>query len=213
MQAVVSAPSPSLPPPPPGCACAPARYDALPRDVAAPRGARNAALLSALDRLQGEGALLALGRDGPDTTGLTVLRAALAGEAELVRAGWRVRAGPSDSALAARVMGRLAQPESANTEGTVLQALGKFCAAAVAAYPSALQADMEEIAELEQQQRQRQQQPGSDAMHGYLRLQVLRALASEKRALAGTAAAVAEWQELLANGSPLIALYDGLEGE
>lgn len=37
--------------------------------------------------MQGEGAALALGERGPDTASLTFLRAALATDAELVRAG------------------------------------------------------------------------------------------------------------------------------
>ncbi len=44
-------------------------------------------LLRALAAVQGEGAALALGERGPDTASLTFLRAALATDAELVRAG------------------------------------------------------------------------------------------------------------------------------
>jgi len=189
------------------------RYDAVPSQIAKPKGSRNAALLEALDRLQGEGSLLALGRAGPDTTGLTVLRATLATEAELVRAGWRVRAGPRDVGLAARTLGRLSQPESVATETVVLSALSAYCRSALQGYPTALEEDEAEMAQIiaEQQQggggagEQQQQQ-----QQHYSRLQVLRALVSEKRALTGTAAAVAEWQARLASGCPPSELYAGL---
>lgn len=129
------------------------RYDAAPQDIARPRGPRNAALLAALDRLQGEGAMLPLGRAGPDETGLTLLRASLAGDAELVRAGWRPRAGPGDVALAARAMGRLSAPESRATEAALLAALAAFVAAAAAAYPTAVAEDEAEAAALEAEAR------------------------------------------------------------
>jgi hypothetical protein len=158
-----------------------------------------------MDRLQGTGALLALGPSGPDVTGLTLLRASLAGEAELVKAGWRIRSGPNDLALAARVLGRLSQPEAAATEAAVLAALAVFCAKALAAYPSSLSADEEEaarvLAELPGAPRGRRRDLD-------LRLQVLRALISEKSALTGTSVAVAEWQARLQGGCPPSELYD-----
>lgn len=172
--------------------------------MVAPRGPRNKALLEALDRLQGEGALLALGPSGPDTTGLTMLRAALAGEAELVKAGWRVRAGPKDMAAAARAMGRLAQAENAGTEAAVLNALAGYCGRVLAAYPTTLQQDEEEMGRVIMEQQQGREE-GQE-----LRLQVLRALVCEKRALAGTAAAVVEWQRRLQGGCHPSELYGEL---
>lgn len=210
-----------MPPPP--------RYDAAPSDIAAPRGPRNRALLEALDRLQGEGALLALGPSGPDTTGLTVLRAALASEAELVKAGWRLRAGPRDLALAARVMGRLAEPGSAATEGAVLAALGAYCGAALEAYPSSLEEDEAEAAALERDlaaaasggsggaggggaEASGEGEGAGGVREADLRLQVLRALIAEKRALAGSAAAVDAWRAALAGGCAPGELYPGADG-
>ncbi|KAI8467932.1 MAG: hypothetical protein J3K34DRAFT_460119 [Monoraphidium minutum] len=187
------------------------RYDAPPADIASPRGPRNASLLAALDALQGEGSLLALGPGGPDTTGLTVLRASLAGEAELVRAGWRTRAGPRDIGLAARTLGRLSRPESRDTEAALLAALARYCAAALAGYPSSLVQDEAEAAAAEDALARGAAGAGEARRLG-LRLQALRALASEKRALAGTAAAVASWQARLQDGRPLPEVYAGLEG-
>lgn len=191
------------------------RYDAVPAEIAAPRGARNAALLQALARLQGEGSLLALGPEGPDVTGLTALRAALAGDAELVRAGWRVRASPSDVGGAARALGRLSRPESAATEAAVLAALAGFCARALAAYPSTLADDEAELAALLESGRSAASGggggggDGGDDDEARARVATLRALISEKRALAGSAAAVAEWQARLAAGVPVAELYGG----
>lgn len=185
------------------------RYDALPSDIASPRGPRNRSLLAALDGLQGEGSLLPLGPSGPDTTGLTVLRAALATEAELVRSGWRLKAGPRDTGLAARALGRLSEPGGAATEAAVLGALEQYCSRALAAYPTTLQQDETEMGAIIEHQKQLQGQNGhvEQQRERHLRLQVLRALVSEKRALTGTAAAVAEWQVRLAGGCLPSELY------
>jgi hypothetical protein len=149
-----------------------------------------------------------------------VLRASLAGEAELVRAGWRVRAGPRDVGAAARALGRLSNPESAATEGALLAALAAYCDQALAGYPSTLAQDEEEAARLEAEvaETSEQQQPRPFAeqtqqqQERHLRLQVLRALIAEKRCLTGTAAAVSGWQARLAAGCPPGELYEGLDG-
>lgn len=196
------------------------RYDAVPADIAKPRGTRNNALLQALARLQGEGSLLALGPDGPDTTGLTVLRASLASEAELVRAGWKMRASPSDVGAAARALGRLSRPDGAATEAAVLSALASYCGRALAAYSSSLADDEAELAALLGDESSGDESSGGGSGEEDTRrqrVQVLRALISEKRALTGSAAAVAKWQEALAAGTPVAELYgdddDGGGGE
>jgi hypothetical protein len=203
---------------PPSAATPLKRYDAAPADIAKPRSPRNAALLAALQRLQGD-ALLPLGPAGPDATGLTMLRAALATDAELVRAGWGVRAGPRDTGAAARAMGRLAAPQSAPTERALLSALAAYCAAALAGYPSALADDEAEAARLEaaaaaepQQQQNAQQDADDEARERHLRLQALRALIAEKRCLAGGAAAAAAWLARLDAGAPPGEVYEELGG-
>ena len=60
-----------------------------PSPAAAPSSARSKALLGALAQVQGPAAALALGPRGPDVTTLAWVRAALASDAELVRAGAR----------------------------------------------------------------------------------------------------------------------------
>lgn len=160
-----------------------------------PRGPRNAALLAALEEVQGAGAKLAIGEAGPDVTGLTWIRAAVAGDAELIRVGWRVKATAADVQLACRVMGRLAAPTSAATEKAVLDALQQFVDRALQAYPSTLQHDQLELL-----------QPEGVA---WLRRQVLQALISEKQALTQTLQLVQSTQQAVASGSgPLDHLYD-----
>lgn len=176
----------------------PARYDAAPGDVAPPRGSRNSGLLAALAALQGAGVQLSLGSGGPDVTARTWVRAALAPDAELVRAGWRVKAGPRDVELACRVMGRLSQPRSAAGEAAMLQAFAAFAGTALAAYPSSLEEDLAALAA---------------AGTPWLECQVLRALASEKRALVATQEAVQQWQQALQQGVSVEQLYGDEEEE
>lgn len=76
----------------------------LPVDLLAPpRGARNRALLAALAAATGQASSLAVGPEGPDMTAMAFLRAGLATDAELVRAGWRVKASDKDAQLALKV--------------------------------------------------------------------------------------------------------------
>ncbi|GIL78941.1 hypothetical protein Vretimale_207 [Volvox reticuliferus] len=179
------------------------RFDADPAEVAPPRSSRNASLLAALAAVQGEGCHLALGEKGPDSASLTYLRAALASSTELVRAGWRVKASERDVELACRAMGSLAQPSSAATERAVLKALAEYVAAALERFPSSLEQD---LARLEGRE-------GYEKVTGPERLAVV-ALASQKRALRGTAQTVATWQAKLAAGCPLEELYrDDEDGE
>lgn len=67
---------------------------------------------------------LSLTEDGPDQAALTWVRVALSSDVELIRAGWRLRAGPSDTALACRVMGALSHPQSRE-----LEVRERFCCA------------------------------------------------------------------------------------
>ncbi|GIL45145.1 hypothetical protein Vafri_2473 [Volvox africanus] len=187
------------------------RFDADPAEVAPPRTSRNAALLAALAAVQGEGCHLALGESGPDSASLAYLRASLASDVELVRAGWRVKASEKDVELACRAMGALAQPSSAATEGALLEALAEYVAAALGRFPSSLE---EDLARLEGR-------GGYERVTGPERLALV-ALASQKRALRGTAQAVASWRGRLAAGCPVEELYydeddeewaEGAEGE
>ncbi|KAG2447665.1 hypothetical protein HYH02_007581 [Chlamydomonas schloesseri] len=205
------------------------RFDANPADIVAPRSSRNAALLAALAAVHGgtvgtapataaaaaaEGGAaaaaaataagagsLALGVSGPDLASLTFLRAALATDVELVRAGWRVKAGPRDVEAACRVMGALAEPTSTATEGALLRALAAYIQARLAAFPTCLEADEDRLLG----------RNGVPRVAGPERLAVV-ALASQKRALAGSAAAVAGWLQRLESGWPVAELYDGEEG-
>ncbi|GIL78942.1 hypothetical protein Vretifemale_8336, partial [Volvox reticuliferus] len=190
--------TPTPPPPPPS-----SRLPPRPPRAAPPRSSRNASLLAALAAVQGEGCHLALGEKGPDSASLTYLRAALASSTELVRAGWRVKASERDVELACRAMGSLAQPSSAATERAVLKALAEYVAAALERFPSSLEQD---LARLEGRE-------GYEKVTGPERLAVV-ALASQKRALRGTAQTVATWQAKLAAGCPLEELYrDDEDGE
>ncbi|KAL6745779.1 hypothetical protein V8C86DRAFT_2967048 [Haematococcus lacustris] len=179
------------------------RVDVDVTQIVAPRSGRARSLLGALGAVQGGTCRLVLGEAGPDLPSLAYLRAALASDADLVRAGWRLRASEADTELACRVMGSLGQPSSRTTEQAVLQALAGWLAQAAAAYPSTLE---EDLAELERPET------------AWLRRQVLLALSSEKKALRGSAAAVGEWLEQLDAGVSLDLLYpdayeDGLEEE
>ncbi|KXZ51903.1 hypothetical protein GPECTOR_11g337 [Gonium pectorale] len=177
------------------------RYDVDPSEVVAPRGPRNAVLLRALAGVQGE-ARLALGPRGPDTATLTYLRAALASDAELVRAGWRVKATERDLDTACRAMGALAAPASAATERALLGALAAFIESAAARFPTSLQHDTQRLAGA----------GGEPRLDGPERLAVS-VLASQKRALAGAAAVVSSWLERLAGGCSVEELYEGDECE
>ncbi|KAJ9520185.1 hypothetical protein QJQ45_030112 [Haematococcus lacustris] len=179
------------------------RVDVDVTQIVAPKSGRARSLLAALGAVQGGACRLVLGEAGPDLPSLAYLRAALASDADLVRAGWRLRATEADTELACRVMGSLGQPSSRTTEQAVLQALAGWLAQAAAAYPSTLE---EDLAELERPET------------AWLRRQVLLALSSEKKALRGSAAAVGEWLEQLDAGVSLDLLYpdayeDGLEEE
>jgi hypothetical protein len=135
---------------------------------------------------------------------MAALRAGLASDAELIKAGWRSGSKGSDVELCARVMGRLSVPVSLATERKVLQLLEKAVQACTAAYPASIEADRQELQQLQQQQQQQHAAGGSmesdslEAEHLQIRIGVLRALISEKTALAGCAEAVAEWQAAVA---------------
>jgi hypothetical protein len=154
-------------------------------EAAAPRGPRNRALLEALAALQGRDAVVAVGAEGPDQAAVLYMRAALATDAELVRAGWRIKATAADADLACRVMGALAEPASEPTEAAVLAGFERLVLTLLGRYPTSLQADEAELA-----------RPDTPP----LRAAALRALASEKRALLGAQAAVATWQARLNGG-------------
>ncbi|KAG2491081.1 hypothetical protein HYH03_010526 [Edaphochlamys debaryana] len=173
------------------------RYDLDPKEVAPPRGPRNAALLRALAAVQGEGARIALGEAGPDAASLAYLRAALASDAELVRAGWRVKASDADVQAACRAVGALAQPASAASERALLEALAGAIARAQAAFPTALEQDLQRLAG----------GGGAERVEGPERLALV-AVASQKAALAGSARAVATWRARLAAGCPVADLYE-----
>jgi hypothetical protein len=137
---------------------------------------------------------------------MAALRAGLASDAELIKAGWRSGSKGSDVELCARVMGRLSVPVSLATERRVLQLLDKAVQACVAAYPSSIDADKQELQQLVQQQQQgsNSKEESPDAERLQIRIGVLRALLSEKTALLGCADAVAAWQaavEALAAGA------------
>jgi hypothetical protein len=141
---------------------------------------------------------------------LASARAALASDAELLAAGWRqpagvVRQGAAGSsggskqvaaaAAAARVMGRLSSPLSAATEARVLALLSGLVQAATAAYPTSLQQDEDELRQL----LGAGGAAGGDAAAVELRACILRALMSEKAALAGSARVLAHWQRRVAD--------------
>jgi hypothetical protein len=134
---------------------------------------------------------------------MAALRAGLASDAELIKAGWRSGSRGSDVELCARVMGRLSAPVSLATERRVLQLLEAAVQACVAAYPASIQDDRQELQQLQQQQQHQQGDAGSDTSvsldteHAQIRVGVLRALISEKTALLGCADAVAAWQAAL----------------
>jgi hypothetical protein len=137
-------------------------------------------------------------------TCIAALRAGVASDAELIKAGWRSGSKGSDVELCARVMGRLSVPVSLATERRVLQLLETAVQACGAAYPASIQDDRQELQQLLERQ---QQQPGDagsdtaasmDAERVQIRVGVLRALISEKTALLGCAEAVAAWQAALA---------------
>ncbi|GLI66009.1 hypothetical protein VaNZ11_009712, partial [Volvox africanus] len=172
------------------------RFDADPTEVAPPRTSRNAALLAALAAVQGEGCHVALGERGPDSASLAYLRASLASDVELVRAGWRVKASERDVELACRAMGALAQPSSAATEGALLEALAEYVAAALGRFPSSLERDLARL----------EGRDGHERVTGPERLAVV-ALASQKLALRGTAQVVASWRARLAAGCAVAELY------
>jgi Rubisco LSMT substrate-binding len=172
----------------------PRSYDAVMGEHLSPRGSRNAALLAALEQLTGGPPALVLTARGPDVTCRAALRAGLASDAELVRAGWRSGAGAGDVGLCARVMGRLSTPTSLPTERRLLSVLAAAVAACMAAYPTTAEADAAELAAAAAAL-------GPDEMSAPLearvRVGVLRALLSEKAALAGAARAVTAWSEHL----------------
>ncbi|WIA29874.1 hypothetical protein OEZ86_012343 [Tetradesmus obliquus] len=72
------------------------RYDALLSQHLQPRGPRNAALLEALTTLTGGPPALVLTPSGPDVTCMAALRAGIASDAELIKAGWRSGSKGSD---------------------------------------------------------------------------------------------------------------------
>ncbi|KAF6255861.1 hypothetical protein COO60DRAFT_168180 [Scenedesmus sp. NREL 46B-D3] len=185
------------------------RYDALLFQHLQPRGSRNAALLEALTALTGGPPALVLTPSGPDVTCMAALRAGLASDAELIKAGWRSGSKGSDVELCARVMGRLSVPVSLATERRVLQLLDKAVQTCSAAYPSSIECDRQELQQQLVQQQQQQQAVGDAgstgdnaadsiaAEHMQVRIGVLRALISEKSALLDCAEAVAAWQAAL----------------
>ena len=166
-----------------------------------PSNARQRALLSSLEALQGgPGATLALGPQGPDLTSVTWLRAAASSDAELVRAGWRIKATAKDVEVACRAMGRLSTPSSKATEQKLLGSLLGFIQRALEAYPSSLQQDEEELQVAE----------GKEELR--VRVQVLRALVSEKRALHGSLTVVQKWLQDVEAGKGLEQVYAGIMG-
>eukprot|EP00878_Enallax_costatus_P025743 GHUV01027569.1.p1 GENE.GHUV01027569.1~~GHUV01027569.1.p1 ORF type:complete len:479 (+),score=142.47 GHUV01027569.1:685-2121(+) len=191
------------------------RYDAVLQDHLKPRGSRNAALLEALTTLTGGPPALVFTPYGPDVTGMAALRAGLGSDAELVKAGWRIGSKGSDVELCARVMGRLCMPSSVGTERRVLETVLRAVDTCLAAYPSTLEQDEQELQHLQpqaadhHQQQQQEQQQASGAANGdgsssgsstesgneQLRIGVLRALISEKSALVGCREVVAGWQQ------------------
>jgi hypothetical protein len=159
--------------------------------------------------------------------GLAVLRAGLSSDAELIQSGWRIGSTAADVGLCARVMGRLGQPRSLGTEGRVLGVLLGAVEACLAAYPSSLQQDLDELAQLEaaaaagaedaqqqqqqqvagglpedgQQGRQQQQQQQAGAgpidLQRLIRISILKGLVSEKEALVGSQGVLQDWQQQL----------------
>lgn len=170
----------------------------MPASALGPVPDANAALLAAVG-LAPEAATAALGGDGPDDGVLAWARVASATPAELLQAGWRdadaaavtrARASgqPMPAAvqqLAFNVMGSFIARLSASNEASALQRLRNACDAQLAAYPTALEADETLLNELSQTL--------ADA-RAYARMHALRALISEKRALEGAAAAIADAQ-------------------
>lgn len=161
------------------------------RDAVPPRGRRNAALLEALTRAYGD-LSLALGPSGPDEACLTWARAAMASDAELIKAGWRIKATSKDVRMASAAMSRLAYPTSRSTEAALLASFAAALAKRRAAYPTTLEQDRELLA-----------QPDTS----WLQQQALRALTSEKIALEGASSAIRGWQEALMGGVALEDLY------
>jgi hypothetical protein len=97
-------------------------------------------------------------------------------------------------------MGRLSSPSSKATEQKVLGSLVGYIEKALMAYPSNLQQDEEELKRAEGQEELR------------VRVQVLRALVSEKRALQGSLAVVEKWLKDLEAGKELEEVYAGITG-
>ncbi|GAX78440.1 hypothetical protein CEUSTIGMA_g5881.t1 [Chlamydomonas eustigma] len=160
--------------------------------VAAPSSARSRALLEALSRVQGEDSKLVLSPRGPDITTVAWVRAALATDAELIKAGWRYKATAEDVELACRVMGTLSDPISKQNESKVLAAFSAAAMEQLSSYPTSLEQDEEEE---------------RDPLTGMTRRHVLRALISEKRSLVGTISVIKEWTMKLEAGLPLEELY------
>jgi hypothetical protein len=162
----------------------PRRYDAELGTHLTPRGRRNEALLAALAGLTGCGPGAAFTREGPDAMSLAMVRAGLATDAELVAAGWRLTATGRDVGLCARVMGALGGPQSLATEARVIGVLAGVVDAALAAFPSSLAQDEEELQQLA---------AGSGAQQQQLRAGILRGLVSEKVALLASQAVLRGW--------------------
>jgi len=170
-----------------------------PHDIAAPRSGRAKTLLEAMQHLQGgEEVRLVLSHRGPDASVLTWIRAALGSDAELIRAGWRVKATKLDVGLACKVMGTLGQPTNEKREMEVLEALHAAVLRAQAAYPTSLEEDLQELQRQDLTWRQRQMRMG---------------LASEKQALQGCLRTVQGWQAKLDAGCNLDDLYEDDEGD
>lgn len=172
------------------------RYDAVPATVLPgglqQRGPRNAALLQALEALTGGPPVLSFTPSGPDSMALALVRATLAGDAELVSSGWRVSSKAGDVGACAKVMGRLTStPLGLSTEQAVIALLQRVVAAALAAYPSSMADDEAELAHLCAAQ-------GGAQDPEQLRACILRALVSEKAALTGSASVLSQWASQLA---------------
>ncbi|GFR51503.1 hypothetical protein Agub_g13918, partial [Astrephomene gubernaculifera] len=250
------------------------RFDADAAEVVPPRSSRNAALLRALSAAMGpaagaagddttsggssSGSSSGLGisflEGGPDGPSRALLRAARATDAELVRAGWRIRATESDTELACRVMATLgntnttttssaslsssssssstaarsgnskdrnntrssslspaaggnrstaataaatAGPVGVATEAAALRAAADYLRRALEAFPTPLEEDLARLAAV-------------GGVEGAERLALV-AVASQKRALLGSQAAVAGWLERLDGGCPVAELYEDEE--
>lgn len=160
------------------------RIDLELSDIVQPRGSRNSGLVEAMTAVQGP-PIIAFSQEGPDEAAVTWARACLATDAELVVAGWRVKATAKDTDLACRVMGTISQPSNSATEQKVVAAFESAIVKLLALYPTSLEDDLQSL--------QRPDMP-------YVRKQITRAIASEKKALVAAQAVVNGWQQRMREG-------------